>query len=225
MTMNLNRFFQINGTDYFDDVKKEFPDLQLQAKNKKFYCDGEAFGYAKRLTEAQDLKSAVFEDVKTIIFDEYGIERSRRQYLQNEAMIFASILDSVIRNRSDIRIFILSNATEGIEFSPLFSFFDLSIPYDKDIKLFKNNTILVQYMKNEAFREERKNTLIGKIFEGTKYDSFAFQNQIQNRTSDFIEKKSGNPKFVFAIIYKGNTFGIWNDYKQRKSFCIPRCTT
>lgn len=50
----------------------------------------------------------------------------------------------------------------GIEYSPLFSFFDLTLPYGNDIKLFKENTILVQYMKNEEFRKERENTLIRK---------------------------------------------------------------
>ena len=50
----------------------------------------------------------------------------------------------------------------GIEYSPLFSFFDLYLPYNSDIKLFKDNTILVQYMNNEEFRKERENTLIRK---------------------------------------------------------------
>ena len=137
-------------------------------------------------------------------------------------MIIASILDSVIRNRSDIKIFILTNATEGIEFSPLFSFFNLSIPYGNDIKLFKSNLILVQYMKNLAFREERKNTLIGKLFEGTRYEDFAFNNKVQNKSNDFIEHKTGSAKFCFALIYNDSTFGIWNDYKTRQSFRIKR---
>ena len=75
-------------------------------------------------------------------------------------MIIAGLLDSVIRNRSDIKIFFLMNATEGIEYSPLFSFFGLTLPYGNDIKLFKDNLILVQYMENKEFREERKSTLI-----------------------------------------------------------------
>ena len=75
-------------------------------------------------------------------------------------MIIAGLLDSVIRNRSDIKIFFLMNAVDGIEYSPLFSFFNLSVPYGNDIKLFKNNLVLVQYMENKEFREERKSTLI-----------------------------------------------------------------
>ena len=214
----LKSVFSNKGTDFFDDIKSKFPDHKLQSKNKKFFIDNEPFGFAKRLTEAQDLKSAVFENVKTIIFDEYGIEKSNRHYLPNEAMIIASVFDSVVRNRNDIRIFILGNATEGIEYSPLFSFFDLHLPYNNDIKLFKNNMILVQYMQNIEFQNERKNTLIGKLMEGTKYEKFAMKNQMLDKTNDFIEKKSGTSKFSFAIIYNGNTFGIWNDYKEGKVF-------
>lgn len=51
----------------------------------------------------------------------------------------------------------------GVEYSPLFSFFDLSLPFGNDIKLFKDNLILVQYMNNEEFRKDRENTLIGKL--------------------------------------------------------------
>ena len=57
------------------------------------------------------------------------------------------------------------NAVQGIEYSPLFSFFGLQVPYGNDIKLFKDNLILVQYMENKEFREDRKSTLIGRLME------------------------------------------------------------
>ena len=50
--------------------------------------------------------------------------------------------------------------SNGIEYSPLFSFFDLSLPFGNDIKLFIDNLILVQYMNNEQFRKDREETLI-----------------------------------------------------------------
>lgn len=48
----------------------------------------------------------------------------------------------------------------GIEYSPLFTFFGLNMPYNNDIKIFKDGTILLQYMNNEEFRKDRENTLI-----------------------------------------------------------------
>lgn len=152
-----------NSKDFFDDIKNDFKKHELVTKKRKFYIDNECFGFAKRLTEAQDLKSATFSNVKTIIIDEYPIEKNKRYYLPNEGMILMGIFDSIIRNRSDVRIFILGNAVEGIEYSPLFTFFDLSMPYNSDIKLFKEGTILLQYMNNEDFRKEREDTLIGKL--------------------------------------------------------------
>lgn len=205
-----------NQKDFFDDIKETFPKNKLKAENRKFYIDGEIFGFAKRMTEAQDLKSSVYQNVKTIIIDEYPIENTRhRHYLQNEGMVILGIIDSIIRNRSDIKIFILGNAVEGLEYSPLFSFFNLSLPYNSDIKLFKDNLILVQYMDNEEFRKDRENTLIGKLAKGTLYEKYALQNKILDKNKNFIEKKNGSAKFSFAIIYEGETYGIWNNYHER----------
>lgn len=160
----LKNVFESGNKDFFDDIRDVYPDHKLKAKNKKFYLDDHIIGQAKRITEYQDLKSGTYTKIKTIIIDEYPIEKGKRYYLPNEGMILMNIFDSIIRNRSDIRIFILGNAVEGLEFSPLFNFFDLSLPYgNKDIKLFKENTILVQYATSSEFRKEREQTLIGKL--------------------------------------------------------------
>lgn len=133
-------------------------------------------------------------------------------------MILLSIFDSIIRNRNDVRIIILGNAVEGIEYSPLFSFFGLSLPYGNDIKLFKDNTILVQYMKNEEFRKDRENTLIGKLAKGTAYERYALENQILDKNNNFIEKKKGTSKFSFAFIYENEIYGVWFDYVEGKIY-------
>ena len=73
-------------------------------------------------------------------------------------------------------------------------------------------------MNNEEFRKERKETLIGRLMEGTLYENYALKNQILDKTNDFIERKSGTAKFNFAFIYQNETFGVWNDYKNGKVF-------
>ena len=85
------------------------------------------------------------------------------------------MFDSIIRNKSasEVKIFILGNAVEGLEYSPLFSFFNLSLPYGKkDIKLFKDNTILLQYARSSEFRKQREQTLIGKLAKDTPYEEY-----------------------------------------------------
>ena len=42
--------------------------------------------------------------------------------------------------------------------------------------------------------------------ENTPYFDYAIDNQILGKNSDFIEKKSGSARFVFAIVFRGNTY-------------------
>lgn len=73
-------------------------------------------------------------------------------------------------------------------------------------------------MNNEEFRNERKETLIGRLMEGTLYENYALKNEILDKNNDFIEKKSGTSKFNFAFIYNKETYGVWNDYKNGKVY-------
>lgn len=94
----------------------------------------------------------------------------------------------------------------------------MSLPYGNDIKLFKDNLILVQYMNNEEFRKDRQKTLIGKLAKGTIYENYAMKNQILDKNNNFIERKSGSSKFSFALVYNDECFGVWNDYREGKIF-------
>lgn len=42
--------------------------------------------------------------------------------------------------------------------------------------------------------------------EDTPYFDYAIDNQILGKNSDFIEKKSGSARFVFAVIFRGSTY-------------------
>lgn len=50
---------------------------------------------------------------------------------------------------------------------------------------------------------------------GTLYEQYAMQNKILDKNKTFIEKKTGSSKFSFALIYNGETYGVWNDYHER----------
>ena len=73
-------------------------------------------------------------------------------------------------------------------------------------------------MNNEEFRKDRENTLIGKLAKGTLYEQYAIQNKILDKNKTFIEKKKGTAKFNFALIYNGETFGVWNDFHEGKIY-------
>lgn len=157
------------------------------------------------LSTAQDLKGTSFSKVNTIIFDEFIIEEGQKKYyLQNEVVIFLNLLETIGRMR-DIKVFMLANPA-NIYTNPYFLYFDLSIPYNNDIKLFKDNLILLQYMKNEEYRQEKKKTKLGKLVANTSFEDYAINNKCLNENKSFLGKKQGTAKFSFAFIYNDETF-------------------
>lgn len=131
-------------------------------KGNKFYCDNEVCGFGMTLSTAQDLKSSNYPNVSTIIFDEFIIEEGQKKYyLHNEVFVFLNLIETIARMR-DIRVFLLGNPA-NIFTNPYFIYFNLTLPYNNDIKTFKDGLILLQYMKNEEYRNAKLNTRFGKL--------------------------------------------------------------
>ena len=194
---------------------EEFKEHSLEVKGSTFFIDEEVAGYGVTLSTAQQLKSTNFSDVYYIIFDEFLIEPGQGYYLKNEVLSFLGLIETIGRMR-DIKIFMLANAVT--EVNPYFLFFDLTLPYNNDIKLFKDGMILLQYMRNTAYREAKKQTKFGKLIAGTEYDEYATYNKFSDDNNVFIEKKTGQAKFSFSFIYKDNTLGVWIDYNNGKMY-------
>lgn len=215
---------------FFDALKinGEFKNHDLYNKGSTFIIDDMIAGYSMPLTTAQSLKSVNFSKVKYIIFDEFILEHGN--YLKNEVEIFLGLIETIARMR-EVKIFMLGNAVT--EFNPYFLFFNITLPYNNDIKTFKEGLILIQYMNNKAYRDEKKKSKFGRLIKGTEYENYAVNNQFRLENNNFISKKSGHSKFSFAMKYKNNIVGIWIDYNNGKMYasfdydkngCLFACT-
>lgn len=198
---------------FFDDIiaNNEFPEAKFKVKNNLFYIDDNIAGYALPLSTANILKSTSFAQVKTIIFDEFIIDKGCYHYLQNEVEQFLDIIETIARLR-DVRVFMLGNAISIT--NPYFTYFDLTLPYNSDIALFKDGSILVNYIKNESYREIKKASRFGKLIEGTDYGKYAIDNEFLRDSKAFIRKKEKWSKFYFILILNNKCYGVWNDYKN-----------
>lgn len=195
--------------------ENKFPDDKLDVKGNTFYINDNVAGYGVTLSTAQQLKSSNFPKVKTIIFDEFLIESGQGHYLKNEVDIFLGLIETISRMRN-VRVFMLANAVT--EANPYFLYFDLTLPYNNDIRTFKDGLILLQYMNNPEYIEAKKKTRFGKLVSGTDYEDYAINNNFVDNNSMFIEHKSGNSKFSFSFIYKDNRYGVWIDYNNSKIY-------
>lgn len=196
---------------FFDAINynHEFDALKLHSSNNKFYANKKCIGYALPLSTANILKSSTFADVDTIIFDEFIIDKGCYHYLRNEVEQLLDIVETIGRLR-DIKVFFLANNISIT--NPYFTYFNLNVPYNSDIALYKNNLILVNYIKNLEYRKIKKQSKFGKLIEGTQYAKYAIDNEALRDSKSFIGKKPNNAKFMFIISYKHETYGVWIDY-------------
>lgn len=206
---------------FFDQIKSKFPNDKLTNTSELLLCNGETCGFAVPLSTSNILKSVSFENVDTIIFDEFIIDKGCYHYLQNEVVMFMELIETVARLKPNIKVLLLGNAISIT--NPYFVELNLSLPYNSEYKIFKKDNngqplILVYYGKNLKYREEKKKTRLGQLFEGTQYGKYAIDNEMLRDSKAFISKKSANAKFYFILKINNKNIGIWIDYKEQKMF-------
>ena len=199
---------------FFKDIEVKFPAHTFTTENdergKIKYClmDDKIIGYGMNLKSAESLKGTQYNDVDTIILDEFLVGDGGSRYIKDEPMYLLSIIESIARMRK-VRVILLGNSTSTV--NPYFDFFDVHLPYESEYQLFKNNTILVACIKDNKYREAKKQTEFGKLIAGTKYERYAVENQFINDSSVFIKKKTPKSRLFCNIILNNTIYGVWMD--------------
>lgn len=201
---------------FFEQIRKEFPNSEFKIikskKVRKLYIDNMLCGYALPLSSADSLKSSSYENVDTIIYDEFMLkEGSNQHYLRNEPEIILDLIETIGRLR-DIKIYCLGNAISTT--CPLMTYFDLTLPYNSDIKTFKDGLILVNYIKNEEYRKIKKESRFGKLISGTRYGEYAIDNKFISDSKYFIKKKDDKAKMYFILYINNKNYGVWRDFSN-----------
>ena len=204
--------------NFFDQIKEleMFPEHTFAVKGDLFYIDGKLAGYAVALSTSGDLKSTAFPKIETIIYDEFIIDKGNKRYIPNEPEKLLSLIDTVIRLREGVKVILLGNAISIT--NPYFTYFDLTLPYGSEYKIFKNGTICVQYSKNEAFREARKKSTFGKLVEGTSYGDYSISNTFLRDSNAFIKKKGKGCHYYFTMYVNNQVFGAWINWNTSEIF-------
>lgn len=200
--------------NYFNDVMKEFPDHKFEIKGRKMFIDGKLFGWAIPLSMWQSEKSNAYPNVATIIFDEFIREKDNSGYIPNEVEALLNLMDTVFRDRDNVRCICLSNAVSVV--NPYFLYFGLVPNIKKRFNAY--NDILIEIPDSKDFSDERRKTKFGSLIDGTDYGDMSLDNEFVNDSSVFIEKRSKESRFQFSVIFKGMTIGIWYDVEAGVMF-------
>lgn len=201
---------------FWDDIQGNgyFEEHDLAVKKSKmlttFLCDGKVCGYAVPLSTSNILKSTAFPKVKTILFDEFVLDpmAGTYRYLKNEVQLFLDVLETVFRLRDNGQAILLGN---NVNFygCPYVAYFNLELPYGGEFKTFKDGTIVVNYIRNEAYREAKRKSRFGKLIDGTIYGEYAIDNKSLRENSNFIGKRPSDSRFYCVLVINGNNFGVW----------------
>ena len=207
----------LKDDEFFKDICTNpiFINDTFEVRGDKFIMNKEVCGYAIPLSKASIYKSVPFPNVDIIMFDEFLIDNATYHYLPDEPEKLLDFIETVGRLR-DIQIFCLGNSISLI--NPYFDYFNISLPYNTDIKTFKQGLILINYIKNEKYREVKRASNFGKLIDGTKYGSYAIDNEFLKDNNNFIKKKSPKSKFFFNIVINNHTYGIWMDYSSNDMY-------
>ena len=85
-------------------------------ENEKRITNEKPFAYGFALTGMEHDKSTSYPDITTVLFDEF---LSRSGYLNDEFLIFMNVLSTIIRDRKDVKIFMLGNTVN--KYCPYFA--------------------------------------------------------------------------------------------------------
>lgn len=219
---------------FWSDIQSKgfFDDLKLEVKNSKmlttFLCDGEVCGYAVPLSTANILKSTAFPNVSTIIYDEVLLDNGGTyRPLKHEVTLFLDLIETVGRLRDNLKVIMLGNNIAPHS-SPYFAYWNLELPENgAEFRTFKDGAIVVNYIRNLAYREAKKKSKFGKLIDGTDYGRYAIDNEAFRENNSFIEKRPAKSTFESDLIINGTNIGVWNGrngYLYLSEKFDPNCT-
>ena len=85
-------------------------------KGKVIYNDSNIVAFSFALSDGEHDKSTSFPNIKTIVFDEF---LTNRLYLQDEFVLFMNTVSTIVRRRTDVKIYMLGNTVN--KFCPYFN--------------------------------------------------------------------------------------------------------
>lgn len=86
------------------------------SRNKPVYNESNCIGFCFSLSDVEHNKSNSFPNIRTIIFDEF---LTKQMYIQDEFVCFMNTISTIVRQRDDVKIFMLGNTVN--KFCPYFT--------------------------------------------------------------------------------------------------------
>lgn len=207
-----------------------FKDHKFECSKKYIKIDGVIAGYIGTLSRIQHLKSNEYPLVRSIIFDEFLIDKGHLRYLDNEGGMLFDLAETIFRDRDKgCSIVCIGNSISVV--NPMFTYFKIKPIIYERFTLGKTNTInesvCIEMYTNTEYSDMKLNTRLGRMARHSDWGAYAYENKFLRDNNSFIKKREGGLVYSCTIIYEGEKYGIWNDFKDGSFYCDkiiePKC--
>ncbi len=193
-----------NGAKFFSDCKK----MKFQNLNGKIFGEtiqgfGRTIGYLMPSSTFQNYKGNDFEEIETIVYDEFIAERGKAQR-GNRSWEIVNSLFTIASIRKNVKIIMLANALNRGD--PFLNFLDIKIQ-GYGIYVNREKDVCLHYCDNHPeFNKAREESVLGRLIKGTEFEANLFHNKFADDENQFYDKRPPKTKmFCILVTDTGST--------------------
>lgn len=212
------------ASKFFKDIQSLFfPELEMTSKPfaKGIYHEiylkpagddskPDPCGYAFSLNSSDQIKtmSHLFSDVQYLLFDEFQSENGH--YCSREIAKFKTLHIAIARGQGKhvrrVPVYMLSNAVSLV--NPYFSAFGIPDRLKAGTKFLRGNGWVLEQAFNENASKALSESAFMRSFIDQTYTDYATGHAFMNDSDTFIEKVTGNGKYMFTLKSEGREYGL-----------------
>lgn len=210
-------------TSFFADCAHEFPDWDFRVNGELAEMSHvskrddkkrawKTIGYFVALSSAAFKKSVAYPLVRTIIFDEFIIEKGLIHYLPNEEKAFKEFFSTVDRNGDKTRVFFLANSVTI--HNPYFLAYKIEPKDDVEFMISHKGFIVSHFADSAEFRAGVNQTRFGQFIVDSdpEYADYALSNKFSDNHNHLIKKKMEEAKYTYTLETRSGVFSVWIDW-------------
>lgn len=206
---------------FFSDIEYLFPDYDFRTngniaqyspvkdreEKKRVWI---TIGYFVALSTSQNQKSVSYVKVKTIIFDEFIIEKGAVHYLPSEHIVFTNFFSTVDRYRDKTKAYFLANSVSIM--NPYFIAYEIMPDQvNKEFIIKEDGFIVCHFPDSESFKLGVYQTRFGKFIQNTEYADYAVANTFEDNNDAMLNSKDAKAHYLYTLECKTGSFSVWGN--------------
>ena len=218
-----DKFFKDIKTLFFNGYEMKSKRMAMGIFHELF-LNGGSCGYAISLNSADQLKkySHFFSDVQRMLFDEFQSETNH--YCPKEVEKLISIHTSIARGQGSmcrrVPVYMISNTVSLL--NPYYTELGIAERLTSNTKYLRGDGFVMEQGFVEKASKAQLESGFNRAFSNNRYVAYSSQNVYLNDNRTFIEKPSGNNRYICTLKYNGCEYGIREFQELGIVYCDDR---